>query len=127
MMVPWLFLHALFIPSLPLMSLLVILYFNNIYVAALVLVPFLPYAYVWVALFNYRFQFDISTQILILPNPCRSKTIKTTTEDISLETGIPLKEDKTMPKIPQSQNYSIVPQNDQEYSVSSNHPDLYSR
>ena len=127
MMVPWLFLHALLIPSLPLMSLLCILHFNKIHVAALVLVPFLPYAYVWVALFNYRFQFDISTQILILPNPCRSKTIKTRTEDISLETGIPLKEDMTMLKIPQSQNYSIVPQNDQEYSVSSNHPDLYSR
>ena len=55
MMVPWLFLHALFIPSLPLLSLLGILYFNNIHIAALVLVPVIPYAYVWVALFNYRF------------------------------------------------------------------------
>ena len=82
MMVPWLFLHALFIPSLPVMSLLSILYFNNIQVAALVLVPLIPYSYVWVALFNYRFQFDISTKILMLQNPCRSKTIKTRTEDI---------------------------------------------
>ena len=64
MMVPWLFLHALFIPSLPLMSLLSILYFNNITMATLVLAPTIPYAYVWVALFNYRFQFVISTQML---------------------------------------------------------------
>ena len=62
MMVPWLFLHALFIPSLPLMSLLGILYFNNIHMAALVLVPVIPYAYVWVALFNYRFQSNILNQ-----------------------------------------------------------------
>ena len=53
------------------MSLLGILYFNNIQMAALVLVPFIPYAYMWVALFNYRFKFDIAiaTQILILSIP----------------------------------------------------------
>ena len=56
MMVPWLVLHALFIPSLHLTSVLILLFFNNIVLASLVFVPSIPYAYVWVALFNYRFQ-----------------------------------------------------------------------
>ena len=76
MMVPWLFLHSLFIPSLPLMSLLSIFYFNNIILAALVSVPSIPYAYVWVALFNYRFEFDISTQMLTPLVPVDQKPSK---------------------------------------------------
>ncbi len=75
-MVPWLFLHSLFIPSLPLMSLLSIFYFNNIILAALVSVPSIPYAYVWVALFNYRFEFVISTQMLTPLVPVDQKPSK---------------------------------------------------
>ena len=62
MMVPWLVLHALFIPSLHLTSVLILIFFNNIVMAALVFAPSIPYAYVWVALFNYRFQSNIFNQ-----------------------------------------------------------------
>ena len=62
MMVPWLVLHALFIPSLHLTSVLILIFFNNIVMAALVFAPSIPYAYVWVALFNYRFQSNILNQ-----------------------------------------------------------------
>ncbi len=53
--------------------------------------------------------------------------MKARSEDISRETEIQLKEVMTKTKILENQSYYIVPQNDVEYSVPSNHPDLYSR
>ena len=86
MMVPWLVLHALFIPSLHLTSVLILLFFNNIVLAALVSVPTIPYAYVWVALFNYRFQFKYFAVNWDRPEP-KSKKCKPCHKSLTVKTG----------------------------------------
>ena len=69
---------------------------------------------------------DVKLVNYFLPNLVRSKTIKTRTEDIK-ETKIDMAENLSKTSKFNIQVYSILAQNDLEYSATSNHQELYSR